>query len=158
MLTPDQKFLVICGLLLAFAVFVGGLFALLRQQFNQMQRAMGVEVIPLWEAAWAAAEALLHHEEEKETDELMAEARQELLTRIPMNPERFARLEVLLFERIGSKNPSMRLGESEAAAAYPFFRKLALKTSGAHGLLSEVQLTGVRKSAEQVKDEKTTPN
>jgi len=128
MLSPNQQLILWFILLILGPLLVGIAYALLRRQLNEMQRAQGGTVVPLWKAALQAAQSFLTHPHPfaQEADELMREAAQELETRIPMPPERYARLEVLLFERISSTDPSIRPGESEMAAAYPYLRRLAL--------------------------------
>src|SRR3990172_13250933 len=101
LLTPNHQLLVIFGLFIVFAGFVGGLFALMRQQLNLIERRLSEQVTPLWRHALAELSTIMRHPHPwaKELDELMAEANESLETNISMSEVNDARLKELLVER-----------------------------------------------------------
>jgi hypothetical protein len=139
----DKRLLIEMAMMVLIVMAVGFAYLLIRRQFNDLQRLLGGTVTPLWKAALEAAQEILTHPHPfaAEADELMKEAATELETHVPMDRSKSARLEELLFQRIASKDPEIRPGEAEAAAAYPFLRRLALKESTGD-VSTDIRLTG----------------
>lgn len=154
LLTPNQQLGLWLFLFILIPLLVALFYVLLRRQLNEIQRTSGQAVIPLWQAAWEAAQSILTHDSEPEADALMVQARAELETKIPMPAKDFNRLEELLIERVARVGGDMRHNEADAALAYPHLRNLALKEALQAVLPVDVQLVSTQQPENQSDEDK----
>jgi hypothetical protein len=116
LLTPNTQLAVFLTGFVAITLFIGVVYALLRNYLASIDKKIGLPAIPLWRHVVAEATAVLTHDWGEDLDVLMHQANQ--WPEVPMTPEQIERFDALLLERENSERTDLRPGERELARLY----------------------------------------